>query len=185
LGSINDANGTVDSLEIFENGFSELYKSVEFGYSPSRQERYLKNIHVMFWQMDERNFYGKDNTSSDGSEGIVVGVNYTWNDEWMVFGKLGLSTVDSDSQLYEQQTTIGFIKYFREHSDLFGLSLSYGQIPDEFGTPNPSQTTVESFYRFQLAKNLAITPNIQYLIDPALNTKDDILVLGVRLRFTL
>lgn len=185
--AVNDANGTVDTDDPFEEGFDELYKTVELGWSPSRGERYFKNIHVTMWQMDEKTAYGEANSYQDGAEGIVIGANYTWDMEWMVFAKLGLSSVDSAAvpQLYEQDVTVGFIKYFEERSDLLGMSLSHGNIPDEFGTPNDSQTTFEAFYRIQLAENMAITPNIQYLIDPALNTEDDILVTGLRFRITL
>jgi len=38
--------------------------------------------------------------------------------------------------------------------------------------------------RFQLAKQLAITPDIQYIKNPALNpTEDDLVILGLRSRF--
>jgi porin len=186
-GAINDANGTVDTDDPFEEGFDELYKTVELGWSPSRNERYFKNIHVTLWQMDEKTAYGEANSYQDGAEGVVIGANYTWDLEWMLFGKLGFSSVDSAAvpQLYERDITVGFIKYFEQRSDLLGMSLSYGEIPDEFGTPNDSQTTLEAFYRFQIAENMAITPNIQYLIDPALNTEDDVIVTGLRFRVTL
>lgn len=185
--AVNDANATVDTDDPFEEGLDELYKTVEVGYSPTRGERYFKNIHVTLWQMDEKTAYGEDNTYQDGAEGIVIGANYTWDLEWMVFAKLGFSSVDSAAvpQLYERDVTVGFIKYFAQRSDLLGMSLSHGQIPDEFGTPNDAQTTFEAFYRIQLAQNMAITPNVQYLIDPALNTEDDILVTGIRFRITL
>ena len=91
----------------------------------------------------------------------------------------------TDVQLYEQDVKIGFIKYFERRSDLMGMSLSRGEIPEEFGTPNDAQVTFEAFYRFQLAQNLAISANIQYLKDPALNRQDDALVLGTRIRFSL
>ena len=65
------------------------------------------------------------------------------------------------------------------------MAFSHGKIPEEFGTPNDSQTTLDIFYRYQFAQRFAITPNIQYLKDPALNTQDDSVVLGVKLRFTL
>lgn len=185
--AVNDANGTVDTDDPFEEGLDELYKTVEIGYSPSRDERYFKNFHVTLWQMDEKTAYGEANSYQDGAEGIVIGANYTWDLKWMAFAKLGFSSVDSAAvpQLYEQDVTLGFIKYFEQRSDLLGMSVSHGQIPDEFGTPNDSQTTLEAFYRIQIAQNMAITPNVQYLIDPALNTEDDILVTGVRFRITL
>ncbi|WP_068545442.1 carbohydrate porin [Thalassotalea crassostreae] len=191
--AVNDANGSVDTDDPFEEGFDELYKTVEFGYSPSRGERYFKNIHVTLWQMDDRTAYGEYDESDDGAEGIVIGANYTWDLEHMVFAKVGVSDVDEIKhdivQLYQEFVTVGYMKYFQQRSDLFGISMSHGNIVDEiidFGfAQNESQSTIESFYRMQLAQNFAVTANIQYLIDPANNTEDDVLVTGIRFRMTL
>jgi len=186
LGGFNDANGTLDTHDFLE-GDSEFFKFAEVGWSPSWDERYFKNVNVTFWQMDDRTAYGKNDTSNDGSQGIAIAANWTWALEWMIFTKIGFSDVDSptDVQLYERDVKVGFIKYFERRSDLMGMSVSRGEIPDEFGTPNDAQVTFEAFYRFQLAQSFAITANIQYLRDPALNTRDDALVLGVRTRFSL
>jgi hypothetical protein len=35
------------------------------------------------------------------------------------------------------------------------------------------QTTVEAFWNFQFAQNLAFTPSIKHLVDPALNPEAD------------
>jgi len=49
-----------------------------------------------------------------------------------------------------------------------------------------AQTTGELFYRVQLAQNLAITPNLQLLKDPALTDEEDtVWVYGLRIRLTL
>jgi porin len=186
LGGFNDANGTLDTHDFYDGG-SEFFKFAEVGWSPSWDQRYFKNVNVTFWQMDDRTAYGKNDTANDGSRGIAIAANWTWDLEWMVFTRIGFSDVDSatDVQLYEQDVKVGFIKYFERRSDLLGMSLSRGEIPQEFGTPNDTQMTFEAFYRFQLAQNLAITANLQYLKDPALNTQDDGLVLGVRMRFSL
>jgi porin len=45
------------------------------------------------------------------------------------------------------------------------------------------QYTAELFYRLQLTQNLAITPDVQLIIDPALNPdEDNIWVFGLRRR---
>ncbi|MGB5717339.1 MAG: carbohydrate porin [Gammaproteobacteria bacterium] len=52
-----------------------------------------------------------------------------------------------------------------------------------FGTDLDDQYTLEAYYRVQLSKELAITPSVQLLIDPALNPDEDrIWVGGVRTR---
>jgi hypothetical protein len=47
------------------------------------------------------------------------------------------------------------------------------------------QYTAELFYRLQVAQNVAITPDIQWVINPALNPEgDSIFVFGIRGRLT-
>lgn len=48
------------------------------------------------------------------------------------------------------------------------------------------QYTAEIFYRFQLTQNLAITPDVQLIIDPALNPDEStIWIFGLRARLAL
>ena len=50
-----------------------------------------------------------------------------------------------------------------------------------FGSGLDDQYAFELFYRLQITRELAITPDIQLLINPALNpTEDSIFVLGLR-----
>ncbi|KGJ95652.1 carbohydrate porin [Thalassotalea sp. ND16A] len=67
--------------------------------------------------------------------------------------------------------------------------MAHGKIIEplyDLGGFNEYTTTIETFYRIQLAENLAITPNLQYIIDPHNNTNvDSATIAGVRIRFTL
>ena len=48
------------------------------------------------------------------------------------------------------------------------------------------QATFEAFYRLQLLQHLALTPDVQVILHPALQPgADAVLVLGVRARFVL
>jgi porin len=79
--------------------------------------------------------------------------------------------------------TIGLIRHIAERSDLIGVGANWGEPADN---SLRNQYTGELFYRFQLAQNLAITPSIQLLIDPALNPDEDEIWIGsVRARLTL
>ena len=55
---------------------------------------------------------------------------------------------------------------FSESRDLLGLGVSWGDpAPDALD----DQWSSELFYRLQIAQNLAVTPSVQCVIDPALN----------------
>ncbi len=175
LGGINDANGVgSDNLEFFEGG-AEFYKYAHVGWSPSKGERYFKNVHVLTWHVDERVDVGLPS-----SHGIALAANWTFDDRWMPFVRLGLSK--GATPIYNESVTLGLIRKFMYRSDLVGISANYGSPPD--GSFR-NQTTIESFWRFQFAQNLAVTPSLQLLIDPALNTDDDrVWVYGLRVRLS-
>ena len=68
--------------------------------------------------------------------------------------------------------------------DLLGVAVNWGQ-PNEtvFGSGLDDQYTAELFYRIQLTKQIAITPDVQLLFNPALNPDEDMItVVGLRTR---
>ncbi len=174
LGSVNDANGLAsDSLEFFAGG-AEFFEQVSFGWSPSQGERYLKSLNTTVWHVDER-----EDAGIDSAEGVGLSFNWTWDQQWMLFLRAGYS--DGDAAIYNQSATAGFIRQYKYRSDLYGLGINWGDPPAD---DLPEQVTIEGFYRFQLAQNLAITPSVQYLLDPAFNPEDsEIWLFGLRLRF--
>jgi porin len=175
-GAINDANGSLTNYEFFRDG-AEFFKFVELGWSPTRGQRYSENYHVVIWHVDEREKVG-----IDSARGLMLGANWSTDDErWMWFARAGWS--DGDAALYNETYTLGFMRKYRRNSDALGLAVNWGELPQN---ELRAQTTGELFYRMQLARNLAITPNLQLLKNPALNDeKDTVWVYGLRLRFTL
>jgi porin len=175
-GSINDANGALENYEWFRDG-SEFFTWGEVGWSPSRSERYTTNIHLTAWHVDDREEVGLES-----AEGFTVGANWTTEDQrWMLFARGGWS--DGDAAIYEESYSMGFMRKYRRSSDLLGLAVNWGQPPQD---DLDAQTTGEFFYRVQISENLAITPNLQLLKDPALNDEEDtVWVTGVRVRLTL
>ena len=174
LGGINDANGFgADNLEFFDGG-AEFYKFLHVGWSPSKGERYFKNIHAMTWHVDER-----EDAGVPSSSGISVGANWTFKDVFMPFLRIGYS--DGDAPIYNESFTIGMIYKPNSRSDLVGLSINKGSPPND---SLKDQTTVEAFWRFQFSQAFAITPSVQYLKDPALHpTESSVWLIGLRTRF--
>ncbi len=66
--------------------------------------------------------------------------------------------------------------------DLLGFNVNRSKPPE---SDLDDQYTAELFYRLQLAQNLAITPDVQLLINPALNPNEDVIWLfGLRARLS-
>jgi porin len=98
-------------------------------------------------------------------------------DKWLPFFRAGYA--DGDAALMQTTFSTG-LGLLRENKDLAGIGLSWGSPAD--GSLR-DQFTSELFYRYQLTQFLAVTPDVQLIVDPALNPDEDVLALfGTRLR---
>jgi carbohydrate-selective porin OprB len=176
LGGVNDANGlATDDLDFFAGG-AEFYKYFHVGWSPSKGERYFRNVHVLAWHVDDR-----EDAGIESAHGISLAANWTFDDRWMPYARLGFSR--GSAPIYNESVTVGLIRKFLYRSDVIGLSVNHGSTPDD---SLRDQTTIEAFWRYQFSQGLAITPSVQLLLDPALNPGEDtVWVLGLRFRLNL
>lgn len=177
IAGLSDANGdpTDEGFDTFFDD-SEYFTQVEVGWVSSFARRYFDNIHLTFWHVDKRE---KAQTPDDW--GLAFSATKFINDTWMPFLRVGYS--DDEAALLEGMVSTGIGRYFAEQRDLLGFGVSWGK-PSADGLDD--QYTAELFYRLQVAQNLAITPDVQLIIDPALNPEEDtIWVFGLRARLTL
>ncbi len=171
-GLISDANGSLTEIEFFPGG-SEFFTYGEIGWTPSQEDRFLTNIHVGAWHVDERTDIGVPE-----SHGVVVSANVTINDVFMPFVRAGWS--DGEAPIYGKALSGGFIYYFPQYRDLMGFAAAWND-PAVAGLSD--QTTLEAFYRYQFSNNIAITADAQLLLNPSLNpSEDQIAVFGLRAR---
>ena len=161
-------------MEVFKDG-AEFFKFVQLDWQPSIQDRYFKNVHVTLWHVDER-----EDVGVPSSKGVAFGANWTFYEKFMPFVRAGWS--DGAAPLMNKTATVGFIQ--RIHlRDLLGFGFNWGDPSDDTFR---DQYSTELFYRFQFSQNLALTPSVQLLIDPALNlAEDQIWVFGIRARLSL
>ena len=70
--------------------------------------------------------------------------------------------------------------------DTLGIGLNWARPSVEaYGTALNDEYTAELYYRYQLTQLFSITPDIQYLVNPALNPdKGNVLVVGLRGRLS-
>lgn len=167
-------------------GESEHFYHVEAGWSGSagsgvpvqaRGPMDTNNLSITLWQRDAQDF--GDPIFFAGSEGVAFNANYMVLDNVMVFARGGWS----EGWVTEENFTAGFGWRPRvEYSDLFGFGGGWAK------PANPllrDQVTWEIFYRFMLTPNLALTPDVQLVTDPALDpTEDELWVFSLRSRVT-
>ncbi len=175
LGMITDANGSITDIKWFPGG-AEFFKYAEIGWTPAKDQRFLTNFHVAGFHVDKR-----DKAGVPASYGIVASGNITFDNSLMLFGRFGAST--GDAPISNLSGTAGFMWRPGFYDDLVGLSVNVAK-PSISGSP--TQTTIETFYRFDLADNFAITADAQWLINPTFDpSRNSVGVFGLRARFNL
>ena len=116
----------------------------------------------------------------DDGWGVAASASWFFDDTWMPFLRAGYA--DGDAPLLSHSVSTGIGRYFADSKDLLGVGVNWGKAAD---SSLDDQWTGELFYRLQLAQNLAITPSVQLIANPALNPGDDFQAyLGVRARVT-
>ena len=71
--------------------------------------------------------------------------------------------------------------------DVLGVGFNWEEPnEDTFGPGLKDQIILEMYYHFQLAEQFALTPDIQFIQDPALNPSENSLwIFGLRMRLAL
>ncbi len=149
------------------------------GWTSSFERRYLDNVHVTAWHADER----EDAQVPDGW-GLAGSFAWFFDDQWMPFLRGGYAK-DSGA-LWKGSVSAGLGHYWLERKDLMALGFNWSRPSETTFVPGlDDQYSVELFYRLQLSQNFAITPDVQVIMEPALDPGEDVLgVFGMRARLT-
>jgi len=175
LGGFANANGDasdpVDSAKkLFDTG--ETFKHIAMGWSPEWGKRFDQLMQLTLWQVDEREAAGVES-----GRGVAFAASGR-RGEWRPFLRAGYA--DGADAMLDRAISFGLGYDARGGKDLAGLGLSWGRAPDN----SRDQYTLEGFYRYDMTDFIQLTPEIQYIANPANDpTTDNILVLGFRLRF--
>ncbi|MEH6585015.1 MAG: carbohydrate porin [Halioglobus sp.] len=187
IGSVVDRNSDpTDISQGFDTFFGdkEYFSSIEIGHTSSHSRIALDNVHLSLWHVDAREEAG-------APQGW--GANFSWsryyNNKFMPFLRAGYT--DDSGSLLEKSVSLGF-GYQPDSStavpgNLFGAAVNWGEVNElSFGPDLNDQYTAELFYRWQTTRKLALTADLQYLKDPALNPDESsVYVWSIRGRFAL
>jgi carbohydrate-selective porin OprB len=176
-----DTSSTIGNL--FEEG--ETFQHLQLGltgnaYRPASllttSLNDMDNVHLEIWHKDNQIERGIDE-----SWGIAFNLNFMLNDRVMPFFRAGWS--DGNATLVDTNVAAGVgLRPFGRRADLMGFGVGWADPSD--GSLR-DQYTLELFYRLELIENVAISPDIQMIINPSLDPSSDILwVGGLRVRTT-
>lgn len=143
----------------------------------------MDNLHLTLWHADER-----EEKLIDDGWGALASLTKSINDQWLVFMRAGYS--EDGGSLMHKSVSIGGSYHesvIGAPGSQLGFGLNWGEPNDNlFGDGLDDQYAMEVYYRWQLSREISITPDVQLLIDPALNPEEDnIWVIGLRTRIAL
>jgi porin len=182
IAGIGDANGEPEHpFDGFESVVDEheFFSSVEIGWTSSHERLVLDNVHVTAWHVDARSAAG-----TPSGWGVNVSASWQIAERWQPFLRAGWAK--DGGSLLDRAVAVGVGYAAFGGRDQLGAALHWGRPnEDTFGRLD-DQWTFEVFYRWQLLRELAITPDLQVLVKPAQNPDDDVVfVLGLRVRYAL
>ncbi len=175
-----DSNSdSTDPLNGFNTFFNdhEFFTTLELGIVTSRDRFYLDNTHITLWHVDERKEAGVNSGS-----GVSFSYSHSFDEKWMPFLRGGYA--NDGGTLLQKSLSTGLAYHWGRNNSLVGLGFNWGEPnEDTFGPGLDDQTSIELFSRLQVMQNFQLTPDIQYIRNPALNTKaDHSWVFGLRAR---
>ena len=191
VGGIADANGKSDDIfEGFDTAFgsdASYFTTLEFGWTASQEQIYTDNFHVTFWDFGDDTRHSNSLSAEGGS-----GVNFSWSqftsDQIMPFVRGGFS--EGDVALYDKSISVG-MGYFGlgKPTNNLGVALNWAEVNgDSFAADakatsgSTEQWTAEIYYNMQFGDHFQVTPDIQYIKDPAFSTESSAWVFGIRAR---
>jgi porin len=183
IGSLSDLNADpTDPGETVDSFFSdhEYFKSIEIGWTTAQDRIYIDNLHLTLWHADER---------EEAATPSGWGANISWTTylggKWLPFVRAGWA--DDGGSLTQKSVSIGFGYQPKPGKNLLGLGLNWGQPNEDTWVPGlDDQYTAELFYRWQISKAIAVTPDLQFIKNPALDPDtSSIWVFGLRVRGVL
>jgi porin len=163
----------------FDTFFSdrEYFEHFEIGWNSTRETAFLDNVHLILWHADER-----ETAATPDGWGANISFSRSVSEHWTPFIRAGYAK--DGGSLLEKTLSAGFAYQTVSGGNQLGVAYNWGK-PNEstWGSGLDDQHTLEAFYRIQLWKELAITPDIQYIRNPALNPENTSLwVFGLRAR---
>jgi len=168
IGGLSDANSvSTDPFKGFDTFFNEneYFTSLELGWIQSQSRFYFNNTHLTFWHVDER-----VNANIASAWGLNFSMSHTFDLKWMPYLRAGISS-KGGGWFLQKSVSAGLGYHLKDDKSLFGLGFNWAQpSEDTYGEGLKNQFSTEVFSRLQILQNFELTPNIQWVINPALNT---------------
>ncbi|CAH0992443.1 hypothetical protein SIN8267_02563 [Sinobacterium norvegicum] len=176
IGGITDMESDpTKPLDGFDTAFSDghYFKSLEFGWTSSQEAIYLDKIHLTFWDSDR-----SDAMNQAADKGVNFSASKMYG-QWLPFVRA--SWADEGSLLGIDKSLSGGFSYYGlgRETDNLGVAVNVSNIT----YADEDQVTLEAFYLMKFFDSLELTPDLQWVQNPADNPKENnIIVAALRTR---
>ncbi|MBW2281530.1 MAG: carbohydrate porin [Deltaproteobacteria bacterium] len=179
---IHDANADAERSGFNSIDEKEFFKIIEVGVDPGLAERQPGkpppgDVHLSVWQQDERddddinNGWGFVLSGSQRFGRFLPFLRYGYSDS----GRRGPSSI-----AHMVNGGVAIDDVFGQSNDRIGIGVTWSRPAVD---SLDDQETVDLFYRVQVTPRIAVTPLVQFIVDPVRNSRDTVWVLGIRTRF--
>jgi len=179
-GGFYDANAKSGDpgFDTWDSG--ELLKHVEVGWTPDISRRGTDRVQLTYWHKDRLAAKGTPSGS-----GWLLSWSAKLGQRWVPFARAGWSD-GGGGALAERSLSAGF-SYRMAFQDWLTLGIGWNEPSDKtHGAGLGSEKVLEASYLWQITANTSLLPDLQLILDPALNpTEDRVWAAGIRLRITL
>jgi porin len=177
-GHIYDGNAVSGEFDFDTFQEHEFLKAVEFGWTPSYARRKLDKIQFTYWDKDARVKAGVPS-----GHGWAVSANWQVGDKWLPFVRFGHS--NGGAGVAAESALSGGFEYTMRKDQAWTFGVGWAE-PANKPPGTKDEYVIETSYKFQIAKNFSLLPDMQLVIDPANNpTESSVWILGLRAILTL
>ena len=179
-GGFYDANAKSGdpSFDTWDSG--ELLKHVEFGWTPGFTRRATDRVQLTYWHKDALTEKG----TPKGSGWLF---SYSWK-----FGKRNLPFVragwsDGGGGALAERSLSAGVSRRMAFQDWLTFGVGWNEPSDKTHGPGlGSEKVLEASYLWQITANSSLLPDLQLILDPALNPAEDVVwAAAIRFRITL
>ena len=168
VAGVGDANGerSVGSIDTFFRN-TEFFSALDLSFAPTIDGLGDGRYSITFWHTDASSIYNRPSgrgfnalAEQEVADGVVPFVRYGYGD---------------GADLAVEHTAaigVGFERPFGAQDDVAGIGASWSR-PSDLSLRD--QWGFEAFYRFQLTTVIQLTPGFQVIVDPSLNTTEDVI----------
>ncbi len=177
---VHDANAVSGSFDWDTVQENEWLSAIEVGWTPQQSRYNDTRIQLSYWHKDARDLAGVSS-----GEGWVLSAAYRASPRLQGFVRGGHS--DGGAGVPAESALSGGLEWQWRDDHFFSFGLGWAEPSSKtHGQKLSDETVVEASYKFQLTPNVSLTPDLQYLKNPALNPdQDELWIASARVILTL